>query len=880
MGPPPAVIIVVNRPVHAVKTCVVTIAATSGLHFARALLRDAAEHHPEADRACVVVARDTREADRLHDGFAIVPVAELGLPDGEDLLFAHDMPELAVALQPWIPEYFFSRGYDGVVFLAPRIRIMRPLRDAFRLLETSAEAVVLPNFTALKEAVTSAGAAAPAVADVLRLGGLSRDFLAMRRTENTRGFLRWWREGVWPGGGLARAGAGVGEPRWHDLLPVLCERTAILRHPGYGVVGGNPGERHVRVGADGLLVAGAEPLVLFHCGGLDPEAPERLPVSSEAGVANPLLRRIAAERARDLRDLGAAWYAAQPYDFGFFADGGRVSPAERSRFRRDAGLRRACAGRPFAHPELVRLVPDDSAADRSPAPSFAAIGEIWRLENLCEQLLGRPATPEEIRAWRPRLRSRPGMARLLLAVGCSREARRTPGWLARLLQYAAHAPVAAGPLRAYALMPLVRLLSLAARVFPGLAYRPCVVDELALPPEPHPRHAQGHTAESPPAGSADRHAPGVNILGYFRRELGIGEAARSLARSCEAAGIPVNAIDVGGLFEPPVTAAAAAALPPRRRLPIDILCYNADMTPAAARQLRALGHHSGYRIGFWHWEQPVLPERFHGAFAEVDEVWVPSRFVHEAIAPVAPVPVVTIPHAIDFSPTPGVRRAAFGLPEGKCLVLVMYDFHSFQERKNPRAAIAAFRAAKAAEPSLGLVIKTINAREHHRERQELEETLRDVPDVTFIDAALTRQQAWDLESCCDILLSLHRAEGFGLILAEMMLLGKPVVATGWSANMDFMDESNSVPVAYTLAPLQRPVGPYEAGIPWAEPDVGHAAAALRRLATDPHLAARLGRAASESIRRALAPQVVGGRVRERLDVIRKWFPRADAVPPR
>jgi len=95
-----------------------------------------------------------------------------------------------------------------------------------------------------------------------------------------------------------------------------------------------------------------------------------------------------------------------------------------------------------------------------------------------------------------------------------------------------------------------------------------------------------------------------------------------------------------------------------------------------------------------------------------------------------------------------------------------------------------------------------------------------------------------------------------------------------------MDESNSVPVAYTLAPLQRPVGPYEAGIPWAEPDVGHAAAALRRLATDPDLAARLGRAASESIRRALAPQVVGGRVRERLDVIRKWFPRADAVPPR
>ena len=210
----------------------------------------------------------------------------------------------------------------------------------------------------------------------------------------------------------------------------------------------------------------------------------------------------------------------------------------------------------------------------------------------------------------------------------------------------------------------------------------------------------------------------------------------------------------------------------------------------------------------------------------------------------------------------------------------MYDFHSFQERKNPQAAIAAFRQAKAAEPSLGLVIKTINAQHHQRERQELQEALRDVPDVTFIDAALTRQQAWDLEMCCDILLSLHRAEGFGLILAEMMSLGKSVVATGWSANMDFMDESNSLPVAFELKPLPRSIGPYEAGVLWAEPDIDHAAAALRRLVTDRDLAARLGHHARETIHRTLDPQVVGARVRQRLDVIERWFPRVGAAPPR
>lgn len=862
------------------KRCVVTIAATNTLHCARALLRAVARHHPEADRACVVVARDFHEADRLRDEFAIVPVAALGLPDGDDLLFQHDLPELCAAAQPWIFEYFFSRGYEVVLFVTPHVRLERPLHEALSLLETSADVVVIPNFASQNVAAPTPGAAALAVAEVLRVGGMSPDFLAMRRTDNARGFLRWWREGVRRGAAPFPGDGPAIEPRWHDLLPALCARTEILRHPGYNVAPWNLAERRVHVADDGRLMAGDEPLVFWNVGGLDPHSPERMPLPPVAAAASNAFRRMAAEHARRLRDLGAAWYAGQPYDFGFFADGGRVSSAERILFRCDAALRRRCAGRPFAHPELVRPGPDDVVSDHSLAPSFAAIGEIWRLENLCEQLLGRPPTPAEIREWRPRLRSRPGMVRLLLAVGFSREARRTPGWPARLVRYVARSPKAAGPWRDYAVKPWLRLLSRMARAFRGFARRRIGRDGCAVDSETPPSRTRDHSADAPPAQPAGSDTTSVNILGYFSRELGIGEAARSLARSCESAGIPVEPIDVGALFEAPAMAAAASILPRQRQLPIDILFYNADMMPAAARHLRALGHHSGYRIGFWHWEQPVLPRRFHEAFAEVDEIWVPSRFVHEAIAPVAPVPVVTIPHAVEFAPTPGVSRADFGLPDDKCLVLVMYDFHSFQERKNPRAAVAAFRAAKTAEPSLGLVVKTINAGQHQRERHEIEETLRGVPDVTFIDAALTRQQTWDLEACCDILLSLHRAEGFGLILAEMMLLGKPVVATGWSANMDFMDESNSVPVAFALAPLPQPVGPYEAGIPWAEPDIDHAAAALRRLAADRDLAARLGRAASESIRRTLAPQVVGGRVRERLDVIRRWFPRAGAVPPR
>lgn len=825
-------------------------------------MRDVAAHHPEATRLCILLARDLPPRDSDDDSFDVVPVKALGLPSGEDFLFDCDLPELLCASLPWIFEHLFSRGHDFVVFIAPPIRLYRSLDASLLLLETSADVVVTPHFISPVQGEVSLSSKRQPIPDTC-----SPDFFAIRRSDNTRQFLHWWRQGPI-------------ESRWLELLPALCDRVVFLRHPGYNVAPWNVRERRIRVGPDGRLRALDQELVFFNFGDFSPEDPLRLMASPSFRVSDPTILQLAIDYSKDLQAFGSDWYTHQPYVFGMFSDGGFVTSAERRQYRRVSSLRTACGGDPFAHPELLRLKPERPMDDAVLPSTFTEIAQQWRLQNLSEQLLGRPASSSELLAWQPWIRSRSGMIRLLLAIGLCREARRTPGWLARLLDYIARSPMADGPLREFALQPLIHLLSLAATVFPMLAYRPCVRSDESLVPLPHPKQAKRHRAPSFSARTSSDTTPGLNIFGHFSREIGIGEAARSLARSCREASIPVCRVDVDELFtdsarpKPEIIPSGVSSHP------IDVLYFNADVTLAAGRYLRALGHHSGYRIGFWHWEQPTLPKRFHEALAELDEVWVPSAFVHEAIASIAPVPVVTIPHAVHFTPTPGVRRSDFGLPQDKCLVLVMYDFHSFQERKNPSAAIAAFRAAKVTEPSLALVIKTINAQHHQRERQELEESLRDLADVTFIDAALSRQQAWDLEMCCDILLSLHRAEGFGLILAEMMFLGKPVVATGWSANMDFMNASNSVPVAFRLEPLARPVGPYEAGIPWAEPDVDHAAAALRRLATDRDLAASLGGNARDTILQTLAPAVIGRRVRDRLDVISRWFPRAAALPPR
>lgn len=363
---------------------------------------------------------------------------------------------------------------------------------------------------------------------------------------------------------------------------------------------------------------------------------------------------------------------------------------------------------------------------------------------------------------------------------------------------------------------------------------------------------------------------GINLVGYLAAELGVGEAARSFARACTAVGVPYSAVDVGYQTNHLQRDTSVLSQAVNQRFAIDLMYVNADQTAATAQYLQQQGKQSRYRIGYWHWEQPQLPDSALRAFEHVDEVWVPSTFVQDAVAAVSPVPVVKIPHAISFVPTPGVQRQSFGLPDNQFLVLVMYDFNSYQYRKNPQAAIQAFSQVAANRNDAVLVVKTISGPSHAQALQALKSSVAHMRNVLFIDTFLTRQQTWDLQSCCDALISLHRAEGFGLVPAEMMFLGKPVIATGWSANVDFMTPDNSFLVKYELKPLAETLGVYPSGPLWAEADVDHAAWCLERLLDDASLAARLGQTAKTDIQCQLNPETVGGLIRNRLTLLGFW----------
>jgi glycosyltransferase involved in cell wall biosynthesis len=110
-----------------------------------------------------------------------------------------------------------------------------------------------------------------------------------------------------------------------------------------------------------------------------------------------------------------------------------------------------------------------------------------------------------------------------------------------------------------------------------------------------------------------------------------------------------------------------------------------------------------------------------------------------------------------------------------------------------------------------------------------------------------------LQRCADSYVSLHRAEGFGLGLAECMALGKPVIGTAWSGNLDFMTNANSCLVDYRLVPVGEGEYQYAEGMQWAEADVDHAAACMKRLVDAPGFASSLGAQAGVDIRNRLSP---------------------------
>jgi len=387
------------------------------------------------------------------------------------------------------------------------------------------------------------------------------------------------------------------------------------------------------------------------------------------------------------------------------------------------------------------------------------------------------------------------------------------------------------------------------------AYPADVVDlcvRRAHPPEPNP-----------PAGGRPA---GVNVVGYLRGELGIGESARLMLHALDAAHVSHRTISA----DRHLTSRQGARLDTRddpRAFDVSLLCVNADMTAEVARTVPALLAGT-YRIGMWYWEVEEFPAGQHGTFAQVDEIWVATDFVRDAIEPHSPVPVrVLTPPLPQPRPVAAVDRSRFGLPD-RPVFLFSFDYLSTVERKNPLGLVDAFTRAFAPGEGPVLVLKSINADQRPDDAERLRVRTASEPDVILIEKYLDADDRDALLAASDVYVSLHRAEGLGLTMAEAMAQGKPVIATGYSGNMQFMTEENSFLVPWTATPIPPDAPPYPAGARWADPDLDAAAALMRRVIDEPAMAAAHGAKAASDIREHSA-EAAGRRIASRLEEIHR-----------
>ncbi len=275
-----------------------------------------------------------------------------------------------------------------------------------------------------------------------------------------------------------------------------------------------------------------------------------------------------------------------------------------------------------------------------------------------------------------------------------------------------------------------------------------------------------------------------------------------------------------------------------------------------------------YRIGYWYWELDTVPQSWLGQASQLDEIWTATRFVGDALRGRFKLPVHEIMPGFELPSFIPLSRDYFGLPKTQYLFLFTFHMMSIMERKNPLGLIAAFRRAFAGDASVGLVLKTSYGDKHQNLMKEMRGAAQG-SNIIIIDAIYTQSEVIALMQTCDAYVSLHRSEGYGLTMLEAMLLGKPVIATGYSGNLDFMTPETGLLVDYDLVTLERAVGPYEIGTQWAEPSIRHAAECMQKVRADLDWSRAMGQRAKVDLETRLSYKLAGQRMAARLAEINK-----------
>ncbi len=807
---------------------VLTIATLGSLPRARVLARSLRAHQPDWTHEVVLVAsEEVVSAVAESDPVLRVRAAgsELDL-DVEALLALHDEHELIALLAPALLAHSAKRASEPVLHLPSTIWVLADLRPIEAALSTN-RILLTPRVSAdmPKDGLE------PSRLQLDRAGRMDETIIGVDGSTESRRFLEWWGDHAERALGSLDARQSGDRPEDRSWLARLLELaparfdTGVLEDPGCNLSLWNLHQRTLHTSADRVSVDGRWPLRFLHLPGFEPDRPSRLAANaSRARVSrSPALHELCERYAQDL--LNAGWS-----DIDHHREVGRRLADD---LVYDESLRAAYAtalalGEPIEDLFDARCTRDFISWLGGPAPRGGAYG-------INRYLFHRVA------------RERPDVVRSYQDLD-GPEGAEFVAWC-----------------WTYGREELV----IPDRFMPS----PHGERAAAVTKAPERNRAQAAEAvqisTTTPRSEDDGLA--VRLTGYLGHTLGLGAAARGYAQALGAAGVPVRTVSVPlHHLALPVELAEEYGRHVFEDMVHDdvhhdfeIVAVNAEELPSLVERLGE-DYFQGPKIGIWGWETDTIPPRWRRAFALVQEIWVYSDFMAQNIGAVAPVPTIVLPPPVQ-PPTEPAAPERLGLAEDRFLFLFVYDYLSTIQRKNPVGLIEAFKRAFRPGEGPQLLLKTINGPLRPLAEEEVLWAAHGRSDIHVIDRSLSSERLDGVMAACDCYVSLHRSEGFGLTMAEAMAIGKPVIGTGYSGNIDFMNADNSYLVDYTIGRVGPDCEIYPPEGEWAQPNIEHAAELMRQVCSEPAEATAKGERARIDISRLLSPEATGQRMRDRLE---------------
>ncbi|WP_436699346.1 glycosyltransferase [Nocardioides sp. BYT-33-1] len=800
-----------------------TIVARNYLAQAQVLVDSFRQHHPDGTFDVVLIDDAASERPSM-DGADILMLDEIGLApaDLSRMAAIYELIELATAVKPWTLMSLLDRGYDHAVYFDPDISIERPI-DELPALAREHSVVLTPHLT---EPMPRDGGA-PSEQAIMLSGTYNLGFVGVGNTHDGRAMLDWWRTRLRSDAVVDVANGFFTDQRFIDLVPGLFDHV-IVKDPSWNAAYWNLATRPLTRGPDGRILISGRPPTFIHYSGYSPQKPYLL--SKHQGPEprlklseHPLLRELCDDYGERLKQHG---FVQRQADFTLpftTLDGVELDPLSKKLVRAellaiDNGERSDLRlGQETGLP-LEEWLDSPSAEGRFP----------WLTRYLEELYLSRV----DLRKAYPEVRS---------------------GRITDFLEWVEVFGVAKGRI-AQGRLDAARRLSATPRASLLLSRPAEPVDATT------PRH-------------------GVEVAGYLTADLGLGESGRQFVASLELAGLPVSTTTytntLSRLGAPWVDRQPQGGL----RNDIALVCVNADQLPRFTKDAGSAYLKNRYRIGLWFWELDDFPKRMRKSARLLDEIWVCSEFNRAAIAAHTDRPVKVVPHpahAPAFSDT-----AVEEVPADDVFTyLFVFDYLSVFQRKNPAGLVEAFLKAHPQPGAARLVIKAINGSKRQQDQEHLRYLAAGRPDIVLIDRYLSRPELDYLMHRADCYVSLHRSEGFGQTLAEMMAIGKPVIATNYSGNLEFTRPDNSYLVPYAKVAVPSGADPYPTTARWAEPDLDEAARLMLQVRENPREAKERGEAAARTISEEFSNEALARVARARLEEI--WasdaFARRTAPP--